>query len=72
MLVEKVHRTRNRAKQEFPLKTRLERAAGACRDAARRAGSEAEREMLLRRARRYEVTAHLDEWLSSPGLQPPE
>ena len=72
MLMEKVRRTRNRTKQEFPLKTRLERAAGACRDAARQTNSEAEREMLLRRARRYEVTAHLDEWLSSPGLQPPE
>jgi len=72
MLVEKVRRTRNRSRQELPLKARLERAAQASREAARTAHSEAEREVLLRRARRYEVTAHLDEWLSSPGLQPPE
>jgi len=72
MQVEKVRRTRNRTKQVFPLKTRLEQAARESREAARTAHSEAEREMLLRRARRYEVTAHLDEWLSSPGLQPPE
>jgi hypothetical protein len=72
MLGEKVRRTRNRTKQELPLKVRLERAAQASREAARAAHSEAEREMLLRRARRYEVTAHLDEWLSSPGLQSPD
>ena len=67
MLVQKVRRTRHRIKQELPLKTRLERAAQASREAALAAHSEAEREMLLRRARGYEATAHLDEWLSSPG-----
>jgi hypothetical protein len=67
MLVQKVRRTRHRIKQELPLKTRLERAAQASREAALAAHSEAEREMLLRRARRYEATAHLDEWLSLPG-----
>ena len=72
MLGEKVRRTRNRTRQELPLKARLEKAARASREAARVTESDAEREMLLRRARRYEVTAHLDEWLSSPGLQPPE
>jgi hypothetical protein len=71
MLVEKIRRTRNRTKQELPLKARLEQAARASREAARETDSETEREMLLRRARRYEVAAHLDEWLSSPGLQPP-
>jgi hypothetical protein len=72
MLAEKIRRTRNRVKQHLPLNIRLERAARGLREAARAAHSEAEREMLLKRARRYEVTAHLDQWLSSPGLQPPE
>jgi hypothetical protein len=27
---------------------------------------------LLRRARQMDVTSHLREWLSSPGLQPPK
>ena len=31
-----------------------------------------ERDNLLRRARQMDVTSHLREWLSSPGLQPPK
>jgi len=31
----------------------------------------AAREQLLRRARQAETAAHIDEWLRSPGLQPP-
>ena len=30
------------------------------------------RELLLRRARQAETAAHIDEWLKSPGLQPPD
>ncbi len=30
------------------------------------------RELLLRRARQAETAAHIDAWLKSPGLQPPE
>ncbi len=32
----------------------------------------AEREALLKKARQLETAAHIDEWLSSPGLQPPK
>ena len=64
-------RTRNRSKQELPLKNRLEQAARESREAAQSAQSANEREALLKAARRYEVAAHLDEWLSSPGSQPP-
>jgi hypothetical protein len=28
--------------------------------------------MLLRKARQAETAAHVDEWLSPPGLQPPK
>ena len=30
------------------------------------------REELLRKARQDEVAAHISEWLTSPGLQPPK
>ena len=30
------------------------------------------REELLRKARQDEVAAHITEWLTSPGLQPPK
>ena len=30
------------------------------------------RELLLRRARQAETALHINKWLSSPGLQPPE
>jgi hypothetical protein len=29
------------------------------------------REALLRKARQAETAAHIDDWLRSPGLQPP-
>ena len=30
------------------------------------------REALLRKAQRTEIAAHIDKWISSPGLRPPE
>ena len=30
------------------------------------------RELLLRRARQAETASHINEWLNSPGLQPPK
>jgi hypothetical protein len=70
--VENVRRTRRRFKQEQPLRCRLQSAAEQCRQAAAKQPSGPKREALLRAARRYEVTAHLDEWLSSPEMQPPK
>jgi hypothetical protein len=31
-----------------------------------------EREAVERNARRLEIARHLDQWISSPGLQPPK
>jgi len=31
-----------------------------------------QRDALLRKIRQLETAAHMNEWLSSPGLQPPE
>jgi hypothetical protein len=64
-------RTRRRVKQIEPLKARLEQAARKSREAARTARSQRDREALLQAARRYEVTANLEEWLSSPGQRLP-
>ena len=30
-----------------------------------------ERELLVRKARQLETASHVNEWISSPGLQPP-
>jgi hypothetical protein len=30
------------------------------------------RELLLKRARQAETASHMNEWLTSPGLQPPK
>ncbi len=66
-----VKRRRKRVKQVTTLGMRLARAAEEYRREARFQTSAAKREALLRAARNCEVTAHLDEWLSSPGLQLP-
>ncbi|MGH6679530.1 MAG: hypothetical protein ACREDL_11530 [Bradyrhizobium sp.] len=65
-MAEPVRPPRRRFKQEIPLKVRLEEAARASREAAETASPD-ERESRLRAARHYEVTANLDDWLSSPG-----
>lgn len=42
------------------------------REKALRAKAPQERDELLREARQAETTAHINEWLSSPGLAPPK
>jgi hypothetical protein len=54
------------------LEDRLDREAKRLKEAARHLPSGNERDDLLRRARHLVVAAHLNEWLSSPGLQPPQ
>jgi hypothetical protein len=52
---------------------RLAEEAQKFREAAKQQppGSMA-RELLLRRARQAETASHINEWLTSPGLQPPK
>jgi hypothetical protein len=54
-----------------PFGDRLAQQAQHFREEALKAATSAERESLLRKARQTETAAHVDEWLSSPGLQPP-
>ena len=63
---------RRRIKHEKTFQERLVEEAQRFREAAQKLppGSHAQ-ELLLRRARQAETASHMNEWLSSPGLQPP-
>ena len=62
---------RRRFKQTNPLKDRLTAFADETRKKALQMKDGVERDDMLKKARRAETAAHIDEWLSSPGLQPP-
>jgi hypothetical protein len=63
---------RRRFKQSAPLELRLADQAERLRKEARGTPPGIESEKLLRRARQAETAAHMQEWLTSPGLQPPK
>jgi hypothetical protein len=63
---------RRRFKQEKPLEQRLEDHAKRLRDEARGTPPGIKRDDLIRRARQAETAARMGEWISSPGLQPPQ
>lgn len=63
---------RLRFRHEKTLKERLKEQSAACRAEADKIPYGTARELLLRRARQAETAAHMDEWLSSPGLQSPK
>jgi hypothetical protein len=62
---------RRRFKQTMPLGERLSEEAARLRRQARSVQNGFERDRLLRRARQAETAAKVNEWLSSPSLQPP-
>jgi hypothetical protein len=53
------------------LKERLAQEAERLRQEARGTPPGIERERMIRRARQAETASHMQEWLSSVGLQPP-
>ncbi len=63
--------TRRHAKQTTSLKDRLEAFAAEAREKAKSVAG-AERDELLKKARRADTAAHIDDWANSPGLQPPK
>lgn len=63
---------RRRVKHDISLEERLMIEAGELRDRAKNMPPCVEREALIRRARQNEAAAHMSDWLTSPGLQPPE
>ena len=64
---------RRRIKHTATFEERLAEEAIKFKEAAQKqpVGSTA-RELLLRRARQAETASHINNWLRSPGLQPPK
>jgi len=62
---------RRRFKQIQSLEARLSEEAKSLRDEAKLLPPGAEREELIRKARQAEIASHMNDWLTSPGLQPP-
>jgi hypothetical protein len=58
--------------QKLPFEQRLEQEAHRVKERAKSLPHGRERELLSRKARQLETTLHINEWLSSPGLKPPE
>jgi hypothetical protein len=63
---------RRRFKNTLSFPERLDREAERLRTEAEKLPHGSERDMLLRKARQAETASHVNEWLSSPGLRPPE
>jgi hypothetical protein len=63
---------RRRSKQTKSLEDRLSEEAQRLREQAKALPLSAERDELIRRARQDEIGAHMTEWLTSPGLRPPD
>ncbi|MET4037855.1 hypothetical protein ABIB94_009382 [Bradyrhizobium sp. JR7.2] len=62
---------RRRVKQTRSLEERMADQAAKLKDRASQLPAGAEREALLKRARIAETGAHLSDWLTSPGVRPP-
>jgi hypothetical protein len=63
---------RRRIKQTLTFEDRLAEAAKRLREQAKTLPPSAERDELIRKARQTETASHLNEWLTSPGLRPPD
>jgi len=62
---------RHGSKQALSFEERLAQEAQRLREQAREMPPGLERDYLLRKARQTETASHVNEWLSSPGLRPP-
>jgi hypothetical protein len=64
--------TKNELASRSAFEERVFRAAKDLKVQAWRMPPGPERDALLRRARRMDIANHMNEWLSSPGLQAPK
>ena len=64
-------KTRRRFKQAHSLQDRLAAFAQDARERAAKLAPGRIKDDLLRKARQADIATHLDEWVNSPGLQPP-
>ena len=63
---------RRRVKQTRSLEERLAEEAKRLREQASSLPPGIERDHALRKARQAETGSHMSEWLTSPGLKPPD
>jgi len=63
---------RDRFIQAITSQHRLANEAERLRQKAHTVPADKERKRLLRKARQLETASHINEWLSSPGLQTPQ
>ena len=63
---------RRRFKQSDSLEERLAEEAKRLREEAELLPPGAVRDEMIRKARQAETGSHMSEWLSSPGLRPPQ
>jgi hypothetical protein len=63
---------RRRVKHETSFEERLAEQARRLREQAKPLPPGKERDALMRRARQAEITSHINEWLTSPGLASPQ
>ena len=63
---------RRRFKQTHTFQQYLAEEAEQFKKAAEQAPAGMARELLLRRARQAEIASRMNEWVRSPGLQPPK
>jgi hypothetical protein len=63
---------RKRFTQTITLGDRLAKEAARLKQKSRTMPVGKERESLMRKARQLETASHINEWLSSPGLQTPQ
>ena len=63
---------RRRTKHTQSLEERLAEEARRLRTEAKLLPPGAERDALIRKARQAETGSHMSEWLTSPGLRPPD
>ncbi len=63
---------RRRFKRFLSLNDRLTLFSNQLKSKAAKLGPGPERDALLKRARIADTASNIDQWLNSPGLQPPE
>jgi hypothetical protein len=63
---------RRRFKQSSSLKERLFSFAKEMREKASHLAPGPKQDDLFRRAQQADTASHLDDWINSPGLQPPK
>jgi hypothetical protein len=63
---------RRRVKQQFTLQDRIMAWAKEVRSQAASLPPGRDRDMLLEKVRQAETALHLEDWVNSPGLQPPK